>query len=158
MATATEIRPVWKIVPASPELRNEMFQDAIRSKSIEIHLGRRMQSGLQPLQVAAKTEILRPLDCGLLLSCDKIELTTDAGVFEEGDVGVCAEPTRVTLWGRRPAAEKIGPTLPGESLHAHGLEFRFVDLPFAIEPSQVTTKRNGRVLTMNLPRRLPHRQ
>lgn len=154
MTVGSHVEPLWKIVPACSDLRKEMLEDALRTKTMQIREQRAVkEQGMPALDKAAEAETLQPLDCGLLLSENEIELTTDAGCFQEGDIALCTEPHRLTLWGHRAAPANC-PVSTDQTNNPHCLIFRFVNLPFEIDPSKVTTRRNGRVLTMNLPRRL----
>ncbi len=152
MTPDTSVQPSWKIVPSNSDLRNQVLSDTLRAKTTQICECRQAALDLLPTpEKAAEGETLRPLDCGMLLFDEKIELTTDAGCFEEGDVRFCAEPHRLTLWGNCSGA-KMGASPVQNS--SHGLIFRYVNLAYEIEPAKVTIERNGRILTINLPRRL----
>ena len=149
MTSLAHGEPAWNVVPIGTDLRNEMLDGALHERAIRIQESR-LQRELQertPTQ-GARVETLRHLDCGMLLSEDEIELTTNVDCFREGDVAFCAEPRRLTLWGQRSGGLGSDP---------HDLIFRFVNLPFEIESENVRTKRNGRILTIKMNRRLGFR-
>jgi hypothetical protein len=129
-----------------------MLGDVLRERALCIREERKsLADHLAAPYEAAEKEALRPLDCGMLLSDDNIELTTDAGLFCEGDIAFCAERRRLTLWGHCSDGHKDGATTSNDK-DPHAVVFRYVNLPCDIEPGNVTTRRNGRVLTINMLR------
>jgi len=146
MTSFAHSEPAWNIVPIGTDLRNEMLEGALRERAIRIQESRLQRERQEPTPTqAAGVETLRHLDCGMLLSEDEIELTTNVDCFREGDVAFCVEPRRLTFWGLRSGGLGSDP---------HDLIFRFANLPFEIEPESVRTKRNGRILTTRVNRRL----
>jgi len=148
MTSLVHDQAVWKVVPVGSDLRDKMLDEAMQECADRIQTSR-LQTERQELtpKQAAQIETLLHLDCGMLLSEESIDLTTDVGCFREGDLAFCAEPRRLTLWGQSSSG----------SADPHSLIFRFVDLPFEIDPECVKTKRNGQVLTIKMMRACPRR-
>ena len=146
MTSLVHSERAWNVVPIGTDLRNEMLDSALRDRAFRIQESRLQRQRQKPTpKQAASVETMRHLDCGMLLSEEEIELTTSVDCFREGDVAFCAEPRRLTLWGQRSGGLGSDP---------HDLIFRFVNLPFEIEPENVRIKRNGQVLTIKMNRRL----
>ncbi|HVN08174.1 MAG TPA: DUF2934 domain-containing protein [Patescibacteria group bacterium] len=100
----------------------------------------------------AESEVVRPLDCGVLSQDHRVCLTTDAAIFDDGAVELFVEPWRLTICGfdrsRRPV-----PTPPGEPAQKRrDFIFRVHDFNVEIDPTGVAARFNGPVLNIYLPK------
>ena len=95
---------------------------------------------------------MRPLNCGFLISDDKIELNTDAACFADGEIAVCVEPRRLTICGKDGFCKSRETLEEGNSKLNDYLVFRSLDLPVEVEPSQATAKFKGRTIEIDLPK------
>jgi hypothetical protein len=98
----------------------------------------------------AQVEVVRPLDCGVIVQDDRVCLTTDVSCFEEGPIDIWVEPHRLTLGGLDPSRKPL-PGLPGAPPRPR-MEWTFVVHDFAVEvdPAEVKARFNGPVLYITL--------
>jgi HSP20 family molecular chaperone IbpA len=95
----------------------------------------------------AESEILRPLNCGLLVLDNKVEICVDAACFGEGEIQICVEPRHLMICGKdRAKAPEIA------SRSAHRAVIRTLELPLEIDPSFVTAGFRGRTIEIDLPK------
>lgn len=95
----------------------------------------------------AESEVVRPLACGLLTGDDKVSVSTDISIFDEGGVQVCVEPRRLSIYGR----PRIQSASPGACPLRESV-YRVLDLPVEVDPSQVQARFNGPILEIDLYR------
>jgi HSP20 family molecular chaperone IbpA len=130
-----------KVTAMKPIERDRRVSDAVAQRALQSCEGHSFAPGHQTKAWEnAKSEMLCPLDCGFLTLDDRIELTTDAMSFGEGEIEICAEPQRVTLCGAA-----------GTGAERHPI-FRHLELPFPIDPSKVKARFKGGMLTIDLPK------
>jgi HSP20 family molecular chaperone IbpA len=78
---------------------------------------------------------------------DKISLSTDISVFEEGSLEVFVEPRRLSLRGRPHTADGgYGACPPREFVYC------VLDLPVEVDRSRARARFNGRILEISLYR------
>ena len=142
-----------KIASVAPIQQRKRIHDAIARRAFEICNSRGCEAGHQLEDwKRAKAEILRPLDCGFLVCDDKLDLSTDAACFEEGEIEIWAEPRRLTICGKEQICRR-GAALEKVSANRESdLIFRYLDLPFEINPAHVTARFRGRTLEIELPK------
>jgi HSP20 family molecular chaperone IbpA len=92
----------------------------------------------------AELDLLRPLACGLLARDDKVSVSTDISVFNEGGIEVCVEPRRLTLCGTLCTQNAAGDSPFQE------LVYRVLALPVEVDPAQVHARCNGPILQIDL--------
>lgn len=98
----------------------------------------------------AEAQVVRSLDCGVIVQDHRVCLTADTSLFDDGPIEVYAEPRRITLCGfdrsRRPL-----PTPPGEPVPARrDWIFRVHDFDVDVDPYAVVARFNGPVLNIYL--------
>lgn len=145
--------PSWKgrsikIATANPGELEKKFREAVTRRAYQLFETHGCSPGHEGEDwKRAESDVVRPLACGLLTEDDKISLSTDISVFEEGSLEVCVEPRRLSLCGR--------PRTPDGQDGACALrEFAYgvLDLPVEVDPSQVHARFNGRILEISLYR------
>lgn len=152
MVPETTRHPSWKgrgveIVAAKPREQENRLREAIARRAYQLF----ESHGCSPGRAGedwrrAESDLIRPLACGLLTRDDKVSVSTDISVFDEGSVEVCVEPRRLSLCGR-PRTRDTGGACPlRESM------YRVVALPVEVDPSQVHVRFNGRILEIDVYR------
>jgi len=104
----------------------------------------------------AYSEAVCPLDCGVIVQNQRVCLTADASLFDDGPFEIYVEPRRVTLCGfdrnRRPI-----PQPPGETARPRrDWIFRVHDFDVDVDPREVTARFNGPVLNIYLAKAGAH--
>lgn len=141
------------ITSLKPIERDGRIRDAIAKRAFQICESRGGSSGHQLEDWRrADSEILRPLNCGYLVADDKIELSTDAASFGEGEIEICVQPRRLMICEKEQICKPGGPREKIGSSMNRDLVFWYLDLPLEIEPSEVTAKFRGRTLEIDLPK------
>lgn len=148
-----------KITSVAPIQQRKKIHDAIARRAFEICNSRGGKAGHQLEDwKCAEAEILRPLDCGFLVCDDKLDLSTDAASFEEGEIEIWAEPRRLTICGKKHICTR-GAALEKVSANRESdLIFRYLDLPFEIDPAQATARFRGRTLEIECPKPLRRKE
>jgi hypothetical protein len=100
----------------------------------------------------AESEILRPLNCGFLVSDRGIELSTDASCFGEGEIEICLEPRHLTIFGMELNNTPEAVTESADFMPAGHAIIRTLELPFEIDPSEVSAKFKRRMIEIELPK------
>lgn len=137
----------------TPNKRDARIHDAIAKKAFRIWESRGFVLGHQLEDWRrAESETLRPLTCGFLVLDDKIELNTDPALFDEGEITVWVEPLRLTICGKERVCKPGDTLVKGGSGLNGDLIFRFLDIPFEIEPFCATARFKGRALEIDLPK------
>ncbi len=137
-----------KIARVTPEERAAIIRAATAKEAFRISETRGFKPGheLEDWR-RAESQVVRPLDCGFLVSDHRIELSTDAACFGEGEVEICVEPRHLTICGTErtclPGAVSKFPDRP---------IIRTLELPIEIQPSQASAKFKGRTIEIDLPR------
>lgn len=143
---------VWKgrrikVLAANPSGMELRLREAISRQAYRLFESHGERPGHEAQDwEQAKSEVVRPLECGLVTQTGKVSICTDITVFGEGDVEVCVEPRRLNLCGRPRRPESCG-TSPQPDLSCRAL-----DLPVEVEPSHVQARLNGRILEIDLYR------
>jgi HSP20 family molecular chaperone IbpA len=152
-ATRTKTGRSVKIIFDNSANRVKAIHDAVAGRAYRIFESRNFAPGHDWEDwLLAESQIVRPLQCGLLELDGRISLTTDASCFERGEITAYVEPRSLTLAGiagpckepRKPEAAKTD--LRGE------LIFRAMDLPHEVNPFGVKAKFNGCMLELSLPK------
>ncbi len=141
-----------KVTRFTPNDLDTKIRDAIARRAFQISESRGFAPGHEMEDWRrAESEVVRPLNCGFLVSDNKIELTTDAACFDEGEIEVCAEPWRLVICGTDRAC-KPGKMPERNASHAgQDVIFRSLKLPHEVLPSQATARFKGRILEIDLP-------
>ena len=143
---------VWKgrrlrILAVNPAEQKVRLHEAIARRAYRLFESRGVSPGREGEDwKRAESEIVHPLECGLVTHDDKVSICTDMAVFAEGNVDVCVEPRRLILCGRLSALENRG------SNSELGTGYLLLDLPVEVEPSHVHARFNGRILEIDLYR------
>jgi len=145
------------ITDVAPQERDRILHDTIARRAFQICENRRCGPGHQVEHWSrAESELLLPLNCGLLLSDVKIELTTDASPYDGNEIAICAQPRRLMIYGIERSTKLSGNAMSTALTVAEPrLIFRFVDLPIEIEPSQVSARLKYPVLEITLLKAKP---
>jgi HSP20 family molecular chaperone IbpA len=152
MVPETTRHPSWrgrgvKIIAVNPGEQERRLREAVARRAYELFenqgclLGHAGEDWRR-----AESDLVHPLACGLLARDDKIAVSTDISVFDEGIVEVCVEPRRLSLCGR-PRTRDAGGACP-----LRQFVYRVLDLPVEVDPSQVHARFNGRILEIDLYR------
>jgi HSP20 family molecular chaperone IbpA len=143
-----------RILTASEPLLTKAIDDSIayRTNQIQRANGRDPNTQLNDF-LAARAEIYRRMNGGILSSIDQIDVVTDASCFDrEEEIKIYVEPRRVTLSGRASARKRgAGAEQKGVEL-AGNMIFRFLDLGEEIIPPETQARFNGCVLELYLPK------
>ena len=141
------------IIRVDPNECDTKIRDAIARRAFQISESRGREPGRQLEDWRrAESETVRPLNCGFLISDDKIELNTDAACFADGEIAVCVKPQHITICGKDAFCKSSETLEEGNSKLNGYLVFRSLDLPVEVEPSQVTAKFKGRTIEIDLPK------
>jgi len=153
MAYETITRPSWKgrgiaIVAANPREQESRLRAAVARRAYQLF----ESEGCSPGHAGedwrhAETDLVRPLACGLLTRDDKVSVSADISVFDEGSVEVCVEPRRLSLCGRPRAQNAENGACP-----LREPVYRVLALPVEVDPRQVHARFNGRILEIDLYR------
>jgi len=145
--------PSWKgrginIVAMKPGEQETRLREAVARRAYQLFEGQ----GCSPGHAGedwrrAELDLVRPLACGLLTRDDKISVSTDISVFDEGGVEVCVEPRRLALCGRPRAQNAAAGACP-----LRQSVYRVLAFPVEVDPSQVHARFNGRILEIDLYR------
>jgi HSP20 family molecular chaperone IbpA len=95
----------------------------------------------------AESEILRALNCGLLVLDNRVEICMDGASFGEGEIQICVEPRHLMICGKDSAK-----TTEIASKPADQSGIRTLELPLEIEPSAVAAGFRGRTIEIDLPK------
>lgn len=117
------------------------ISDAVAKRAYEIY----ERSGRQPGSdrknwFLAESEIIKPLNCGLLKSKEGVTVSICRSSLSAKDIDVCAEPHRLIVMARNDSNSTIGPTAA----------YRVLSLADEIEPSSLKLRAHGRVLEIKL--------
>lgn len=117
--------------------------DAVAKRAYEIY----ERSGCQPGSdrknwFLAESEIIKPLNCGLLKSKEGITVSICRSSLHANDIDVCVEPHRLIVMARNDSNSMIGPTAV----------YRVLPLADEIEPSSLKLRAHGRLLEIKLSR------
>jgi len=130
--------------------QRKRMHDAVAHRALQIGQGS-CGSGLGLLEWRrAESEVLKPLDCGFLVSNDKIRLSADISCFEEGEIEICVEPRTLAICGKERV--RVGATNASPEKKSEALTFRTRSLPVDIDPRQVTARIKGSCLEVDLPK------
>jgi hypothetical protein len=137
-----------KIVAVNPLQQENRLREAVARRAYQLFESQgRLPGHAGEDWRHAELDLVHPLACGLLTQDDKISVSTDVSVFEEGSVEVCVEPRRLSLCGRPRAQDASAGVCPvRESV------YRVLALPVEVDPSQVQARFNGRILQIDLYR------
>jgi HSP20 family molecular chaperone IbpA len=141
-----------RIRQVTPEERAAMIRDAVARRVAQNCETR----GCEPSHELkdwrqAESEILRTLNCGFLVSDHSIELSTDAASFGEGEIKICLEPRHLTISGMECNSTPETVTEPAGFMPDHSI-IRTLELPFEIDPSEVSARFKGRKIEIELPK------
>ena len=102
----------------------------------------------------AESELVKPLCHGRMPMDDTLWVGADASIFEQGTIEIWVAARRLTICGT-PRIKGQG-AVPTQS-RSGGIEkiLRVADLPFEIDPSNVTTKFSGQSLEILLKKAEP---
>ena len=165
------IRPVSRRTPEPPqelrirpvvgnELKNKIHAAvAWRAYQFYEECGRLFGHDVEDWE-RAEAKVVRPMDCGVLVEDNRVCLTVDPSLFDDGPIELYVEPRRITLCGYDPSRRPL-PTAPGEPPRVRrDWIFRVHDFDVDVDPSAVTARFNGPVLNVYLakaqPREVPH--
>ncbi len=158
MASPSESALSWngrrlKIASVTSEKRDQIIREAIATRAYQLSEARRFEPGHRHEDWRrAESETLGPLSCGCLVLDRSYELTADAASFGEGEIEIYAEPRRLTIRGK---AQDYRATIRSihapEKNQAHSI-IRVIELPFEIEPAEVSATFRGRMIQMDLPK------
>lgn len=120
---------------------SKAISDAVAKRAYEIY----ERSGCQPGSdrknwFLAESEIIKPLNCGLLKSKDDVTVSICRSSLNANDIDVCVEPHRLIVMARNGSNSMIGPTAV----------YRVLPLADEIEPSSLKLRAHGRVLEIKL--------
>jgi HSP20 family protein len=137
-----------KITHVTSDERVGIVRAAIANRAFQISESRRFEPGheLEDWR-RAESEIVRPLNCGFLVSDRNIELNTDSACFGEGEIEIYVEPRRLTICGKEHTC-----TQEAISESAGHLIIRTFELPTEIDHSEVSARFKGRMIEIKLPR------
>jgi Protein of unknown function (DUF2934) len=136
------------------ELKNKMH-DAVAWRAFELY---ERQGGAAGHDIEnwerAEAEVVRPLDCGVIVQDHRVCLTADASLFDDGPIELHVEPRRVTLCGfdrtRRPLPTPPGPEASGPVPPRRDWIFRVHEFDVDLDPAEVVARFNGPVLNIYL--------
>lgn len=158
MATPSFSAPSWngrhlKVASVTPEERNRIVREkiAIRAFQLSEAHGFEPGHGLEDWR-KAEAEILGPLNCGCLVLDRSLKLSADAACFGEGTIEVYVEPRRLTICGKARECAADPGSVPAGTKPSSVSVIRKVDLPFEIDPSEVSATFKGRMIQMELPK------
>ena len=135
-----------KISRLGPKELDTRIHEAIARRAFQIGESRKFAPGHQTEDwQSAESELLRPLNCGFLVSDDKIEVNSDAACFEKGEIEICVEPRRVAICGMERVCK------PGKLAKKSELIFHSLELPVDIMPSLAAARFKKRSLELKLP-------
>jgi Protein of unknown function (DUF2934)/Hsp20/alpha crystallin family len=155
MAQETLRHPSWKgrrikIVPANPGEQENRFREAVARRAYQLFESHGFLPGRDREDWrCAESDLLCPLACGFITRDDKIVVSTDISVFDEGNVEVCVEPRRLSLCGSPRTQNAAGACALGQPV------YRVLSLPVEVDPSRVRARFNGRILQIDLYRTPP---
>lgn len=155
MVPQTTRHPSWKgrgvnIVAAKPGEQENRLREAIARRAYQLFESQGCSPGHDREDWRrAESDLVRPLACGLLARDDKVAVSTDISVFDEGRVEVCVEPRRLSLCGRPSTRDAEGECPLREPV------YRVLALPVEVDPRQVHARFNGRILEIDLYRTPP---
>jgi HSP20 family molecular chaperone IbpA len=131
---------------------NEVFND-ISKRAFEIFEGSGRMFGREVDDwLKAEREFLRPVHIQLSESGESLELRAEVPGFNEKELEISVEPSRVTISGKRETSkeEKKGKTVYSETGRDQIL--RVVDLPVEIETDKATATLKNGVLELSMPK------
>ena len=142
-----------KVTRVTPEERAGIIRATTAKEAFRISESRGFKPGHEMEDWRqAESEIVRPLDCGFLVSDHRIELSTDAACFGEGEIEICVEPRHLTICGTERACTPGAASKSADSRSADRSIIRSLELPLEIEPSGVSARFKGRMIEIELPR------
>ena len=153
MAREAVRHPSWKgrsikIATANPGELEKRFREAVTRRAYQLFETHGCSPGHEGEDwTQAESDLVRPLACGLLTEDDKIFLSTDVSVFEEGSLEVFVEPRRLSLRGRPHTPDGGDGACP-----LREFVYCVLDLPVEVDRSQVHARFNGRILEISLYR------
>jgi HSP20 family protein len=145
-----------KVTHFTPNGLDANIRDAIARRAFEISESRGFVPGHEMEDWRrAESEVVRPLNCGFLVSDNQIELTTDPACFDEGEIKVCVEPRRLVICGTERACQPGKMPERNASHTGKDVIFRSLKLPHEVLPSQASARFKGGVLQIDLPTAQP---
>lgn len=152
-ATRTKTGRSIRIIFDNSADRTKAIHDAVARRAYHIFESRGFAPGHDWEDwLLAESEIVRPLQCGLLELDGRISLTTDASCFERGEIAAYVEPRSLTLSGiASPCKERRKEEAEQTDLRGE-LIFRAMGLPHEVNPFGVKAKFNGCMLELSLPK------
>jgi Protein of unknown function (DUF2934) len=152
MTQETPRRPSWKgrrikIATPVPGEQENRLREAVARRAYELFESHGCLPGHDGEDWrCAESDLVHPLACGFITRDDKILISTDISVFDEGGVEVCVEPRRLSLFGMSCSRDAGGAHLPGQPV------YRVLNLPVEVDPSRAHARFNGRILQIDLYR------
>jgi len=138
-----------KILAADPPEWGRRRYEAIARQAYRLFVTRGASPGNETDDWRkAEAEVVRALECGLIVQSDRVSACADTGAFGEGNIEVYVEPRRLSLCGPSRTHE-YAPANPEREL-----VWRVLDLPVEVDPCHVHAKCNGRILEIDLYRTL----
>ncbi|HSZ19623.1 MAG TPA: DUF2934 domain-containing protein [Candidatus Acidoferrum sp.] len=145
-----------RIRQVTPEERAAMIRDAVARRVAQNCETRGCEPGHELKDWRqAESEILRTLNCGFLVSDQSIELSTDAATFGVGEIEICLEPRHLTISGMDCNSTPETVTEPAGFMPDGHSIIRTLELPFEIDPSEVSARFKGRMIEIELPKAYP---
>jgi HSP20 family molecular chaperone IbpA len=144
------VREVRIRLVAGNELQNKIH-DAVACRAFQLFEAQGCAAGHDTEHwERAQAQVVRPLDCGVIVQDHRVCLTADMSCLEEGRIDVWVEPHRLTLAGIDAKRRPIEGTL-GEPARSR-MEGTFLVHDFAVEvnSAEVTARFNGPVLNIYL--------
>src|SRR5579864_5978386 len=120
---------------------SKAISDAVAKRAYEIY----ERSGRQPgcdrkNWFLAESEILKPLNCGLLKSKDGVTVSICRSSLNAKEIEVCVEPHRLVVMAHKDSNSTI----------RQAATYRVLSLADEVEPSSVKLKAHGRLLEIKL--------
>jgi HSP20 family molecular chaperone IbpA len=147
-------RPLVNIASVDPQELQTRIHEAVARRAYQLFEGRGALPGheLEDWR-RAESEVVHSLGCGLVTHDEKISVSTDTSLFDEGSMQVCIEPLRLSICGR-PHADKVA----RGQCPSTDFFYRFLSLPAEVDPSRAKARWNGRILEIDLYRIHPLKQ
>lgn len=139
IAESGEVRATDERIGDATECRKAISK-AVAKRAYEIYERSGRQPGCDRKNWSlAESEILKPLNCGVLKSKDGVNVSICRSSLGSRDIEVCVEPHRLIVMAHKDSHSMIGPAT-----------YRVLSLSDEVEPSSVKLKTHGRLLEIKL--------
>jgi hypothetical protein len=145
-----------KVIASAPEALEKKMHDSVAWRAFHLYEAHGGGSGHEVEDWRqAESEVVRPMDCGLIVQDDRVCLTTDVSCFGPGTLEIWVEAHRITLCGTSTSPKLHRAAGPASANGPRDWIFRTHELSAEVVPAEVTVRFNGPAMHVYLRRALP---